>query len=80
MAVKVIFLLASLAVGRRPQLDRVSGDAHVYQAAGGDRHQYEAAQYDQKGMPHTKGTPGTKQDPQDILKAFAQCLTTGCIT
>lgn len=35
VAVKVVFLLACLAIWRRPQLNRVDGDAHVVQARGG---------------------------------------------
>lgn len=70
MAVKVVLLLTSLARGRRPQLNRVCGNVHEVQAPGGGDHQYQAAQYDHRGMPHTEGTPGAKDDPQGVLEAF----------
>lgn len=63
VAVKVVLLLASLASGRGPQLNRVCGDAHVEQAPRGGDHKYKAAQYDHRGMPHTEGTPGAEECP-----------------
>lgn len=44
VAVKVVLLLTSLASGRRPQLNRVCGDAHIDQAPRGGDHKYQAAQ------------------------------------
>lgn len=79
VAVKVVLLLAGLAAGRRPQLNGVCGNAHKDQAPRGGYHQYQAAQYDQRGTPHTEGTPGGKEKPQCILKAFTQRFTAGCI-
>ncbi len=79
MAVKVVLLLTSLASGRRPQLNRVCGDAHIDQAPRGGDHKYQAAQQDHTGMPHTEGTPGAEEDPESVLEAFAQRFTAGCI-
>lgn len=78
VAVEVVLLLPSLAVGRRPQLHRVGGDAHVEQATGGDRHQDQAAQYHHKGVADAKGAPGAEDASQEVLKALAQRLTARC--
>lgn len=75
VAVKVVLLLARLASWRRPQLNRVCGDGHIEETPGGGGHQYQTAQYDQRGIPNTEGTPGAEQGPQEILKTFTQCLT-----
>lgn len=75
MAVKVILLLASLALGRRPQLHRVCSDAHVDQAAGEGHHQDQAAQYDHRGEADAKGAPAAEDASQEVLKALAQRFT-----
>lgn len=79
MVVKVVLLLTCLAFGRRPQVNGVGDNAHIDQAPGGGYHQYQAPQYDHRGIAHTEGTPGGKEDPQSILKAFAERFTAGCI-
>lgn len=78
VAVEVVLLLTSLAAGGRPQINGVSGDAHVDQAPGEGCHQYEAAQDDEAGILHTERTPSTEDDPQGVLKALTQRFTAWC--
>lgn len=79
MAVKIVLLLTGLASGRRPQINRVSGDAHIDQSPRGGYHKYQAAQYDQRGMPHTEGTPVVEEGLQCSLEALTKNFTAGCI-
>lgn len=75
VAVEVVPLLARLAAGRRPQLHRVGGDAHVDQAAGRGQHQHQAAHDHHGRVAHAERAPRAEEEAQGVLEALAQRLT-----
>lgn len=78
--VEVLLLEPSAAARGRPQVHRVSGDAHVPQPHAADHHQHDAAQDHRQRAAHTERAPAAEDTTEETLKALAERLTTRHLT